>query len=100
VALRFSGVVESTGPGYESVKRFESHPSRGMNPRRESQCRTERVRERERERERGREEKKRANPVRGGSCQAALLPIGEIARVCIKRCGGGSPTPRGWLTDD
>jgi len=36
---RFSGVVESTGPGYESVKRFESDPSRGMNRRRESRCR-------------------------------------------------------------
>jgi len=31
--LRFSGVVESTGSGYESVKRFESDPLRGMNPR-------------------------------------------------------------------
>lgn len=39
--LRFSGVVESTGLGYESVKRFESDPSRGMNPRRESRCRRE-----------------------------------------------------------
>lgn len=29
----FGGCRESTGSGYESVKRFESDPSRGMNPR-------------------------------------------------------------------
>lgn len=30
-------------------------------------------------------EKKRANLVRGGSCQATPLLIGEIARVCYAR---------------
>lgn len=35
VAAIFDG-VESTGPGYESVKRFESNPSRGMISPRES----------------------------------------------------------------
>lgn len=45
----------STGPGYESVKRFESNPSRGMIPPRESR-RT-----------------KGTNLVRGGSTITLLL---------------------------